>query len=44
MATLQTVEKKAAEACTHVCAIALLLEEEQDSITFLEAKAAAAAL
>jgi hypothetical protein len=44
MATLQASEKKAVEARTCVCAIALLLEEEQASVAALEAEAAMVAL
>jgi hypothetical protein len=42
MATLQAIEKKAAEAHGRMRAIALLLEEKQASTDALEAKATAA--
>jgi hypothetical protein len=44
MATLQAIEKKAAEACTHVRAITLVLEEEHASATGIEVESAVAAL
>jgi hypothetical protein len=44
MATLQAIEKKAAEAHAHICVVALLLKEEQGSTAVLEAEAGVATL